>query len=226
MKSRFVSKIPIVGRVRCCLELIKLQSLKGKTIADIGSSFGWLERQLAKSGAKLIGIEPDPEAVSFAKNKSGKDATFRVGSALEIPLKDKSADIAVFFDVIEHVPAGTEKKALKEINRTLKTKGVLLLTTPNSHWFADIMDPAWYLGHRHYTYTQIEHLLRSSGFEVKSHIVRGRWTSVIYMTWFYFTKWVLSVKHPKNKWLEERDDKSYNLRNGFVTHYIEGVKND
>ncbi len=220
----FPQKIFISGRVRSCLEFVKAEKLSGKKIVDIGSSFGWLEKELVKSKALLIGIEPNKEAVSFAQVNIGSGVEFKVGSALEIPLLNKTADMVLFFDVIEHLPKGSEKKALNEINRVLKKNGVLLLTTPNSHFLNNILDPAWYFGHRHYKKNKITNLLRRSGFKVLNYQIKGDIFSVIYVLWFYFNKWILKLK-PKNGLLEKLDDKGYQ-KSSIATIFLKAKKED
>jgi ubiquinone/menaquinone biosynthesis C-methylase UbiE len=175
---------------------------------------------LKDSKAKLIGIEPNDMAVSFAQKHYGKFAEFKVGDALNIPLKDSSGDVAIFFDVIEHVPSGTEKQALKEINRILKKGGTLLLSTPNSHLLTNLFDPAWYFGHRHYQFTKLEKIVEECGFKVQSHVVRGGIISVFYMFWFYTMKWIFQVKNPRSRLLEKMEDNAYNSDNGIFTHYL------
>lgn len=222
--KNFPKTILISGRVRSCLEFVQAEKLSGKIIVDIGSSFGWLEKELIKSRASFIGIEPNKEAVSFAQKNIDSKVKFKVGSAFDIPLLDKTADMVLFFDVIEHLPKGFEKKALNEINRVLKKSGILLLTTPNSHFLNNILDPAWYFGHRHYRKTKITNLLRRSGFKVLNYQIKGDIFSVIYVLWFYFNKWILKLK-PKNGFLEKLDDKGYQM-SGIATIFLKAEKED
>ena len=67
----------VSGRVLACLNLLKQYKLKGKTIVDIGSSFGWLEKELLaiEKSIEIIGVEPDSNAVAFS-NKNIKNAKF------------------------------------------------------------------------------------------------------------------------------------------------------
>lgn len=217
-------ELPISGRVRQCLSLINNEKIKGKKVLDIGSSFGWLEYQLKGSGAILTGIEPNKEALEFA-SKNVKEAKFVFGSAIKIPFKDNEFDAVFFFDVLEHIPKGMEKEAFAEINRVLKKGGVLLMSTPNNHLLVNLLDPAWYFGHRHYSYKKLESLLLKSGFKIISAEIKGGLISAIYLLWFYFAKWILKNHQPKNKLLEDLDDRSYNSK-GKMTHFIVAKKYD
>ena len=116
--------------------------VKNKKILDIGCSFGWFEQMALKADCKeVVGIEPE-EKLFYEAQKEVPKAIFKKGSALKIPAKDKSFDLAVMFDVIEHIPKGTEKIALKEIKRVLKHGGNLVLSTPLNFWLSNLMDPA------------------------------------------------------------------------------------
>lgn len=215
-------KTPIIGRVRCCLELVRSTTLKEKVLLDVGSTFGWLEKELDKDELKkIIGIEPNEGALQIARKEAPK-ADFFKASAERIPVKDSSIDVATFFDVIEHVPVGSETHVLKEINRTLRQKGLLLLSTPNNHWLANILDPAWLLGHRHYSRKSLDTLLISSGFEIETCETKGGVISLLALITFYLFKWVLKIPESPN-WLNQLDDQSYNGR-GLATIFIKAKK--
>lgn len=209
MSSSFAKSVAIKGRVRICLELARQQNPKGKTIVDIGSSFGWLEKQLVKLGVKkIIGVESNEAAVKFARS-SVPSAKFLVGVALDLPLKNQIADIVTLYDVIEHVPVGTEDKTLKEVNRILKPGGMLLMSTPFDNFWSKILDLAWYFGHRHYSKQTLSRYLKKNGFKVISIETKGSLFSSLYLMWFYVSKRLLNKPDPRNRWIEKMDDKGY-----------------
>ncbi len=206
---KFPSKLLISGRVKICLELVLSRGIKNKIIVDIGSSFGWLEKELIRYEPKnIVGVEMNQEAVKFSK-KNVKGVKFIVGDALTLPLENKFADTAILFDVIEHVPKNSELGTLKEANRILKKRGLLFLSTPNNNLFANFFDIAWYLGHRHYSKNQIKNLLKKTGFRVLQLETKGSIFSSLYLTWFYIFKKLLNVSQPRNELLEKLDDLGY-----------------
>lgn len=222
-KLKKISNTQKIGRVRICLEYINKQILKNKTLVDIGSSFGWLEQELVNTDLdKVIGIEPNDKALKIAKKNCSK-ATFLKGNAIHIPVKNKNCDIAVLFDVIEHVPVNSEKKVLKEINRVLKSGGILLLSTPFNYWVNNLLDPAWYFGHRHYSENKLINLLKSAGFQIKTIEVRGKIWASFYMIFFYINKWLFKGLFDNFKWIEEKYDNSYNGK-GCHTIYLTAIK--
>lgn len=205
----------ISGRVRVVLDLVKNQALKGKTLVDVGSSFGWLESEIQNLGLKkIIGIEPNDKIRQEAEKKA-KGAVFLKGNAGNIPLKDSVAEVVTLFDVIEHVPKGTELLVFQEVKRILKKGGMLLLSTPHSFWL-DFLDPAWFFGHRHYAVARIKRMLSQSGFRVIETEVRGKVWAYLYLIWLYINKWLFGGVFPESKWLEKKYDNDYRGK-GFHT---------
>lgn len=222
-KLKKISNIQKIGRVRICLDYVNKQTLFNRVLIDIGSSFGWLENELKNKKLKsIIGVEPN-ENTLFLARKNYPYAKFYKGDASNIPVKKESCDIAVLFDVIEHVPVNSENKVFKEINRILKKNGVLLLSTPFNQLINNILDPAWYFGHRHYSKELISELLEKLGFKIKTIEVRGSIWAPLYMIWFYINKWILGDLIKNFKWLEDKYDKSYKGV-GIHTIYLTAVK--
>lgn len=217
------SEVPVKGRLKTCLSLVKKEDLKGKVLVDVGCSSGWLLSKLKRDKLKrAVGVDSYEEAVKFAKQYLSF-AEFYVSEASSLPLKNESADFVTMFDVIEHVPKREEPKTLKETMRVLKKGGKLFLSTPNFHPATNLLDPAWYLGHRHYTPEKIKALIEDAGFKrVELETRGGRW-SIIYMLWFYITKWILRKPNPRDKYLEEKDDKDHS-KPGFFTIFLTAEK--
>ena len=102
-----------------------------------------------------------------------------VGSGL--PFRSQTFDVAVFAEVVEHLPPHALPSALAEISRILAPRGVLVLTTPNLAAWSNrelllrghspqqspsrIIDGTY--GHlRLYTMAELVALLEESGFKV------------------------------------------------------------
>lgn len=226
MKKKFTLDMAVSGRVLACLNLLKKYKLKNKTIVDIGSSFGWLEKEMlvVDKTVKMVGIEPDAEAVKFSTNNV-KGPKFLVGDALDLPVKSNFADIATLFDVIEHVPAGTERVALNEVHRVLKNKGLLFLTTPNSTPTMNMLDMAFYFGHRHYKKERLKKLLSQSGFKIIESTIKGGYWFSFYLIWLYLAKRITGNFLPRNKFLEKMEASEF-LTNkvGMHTHFMVAQK--
>lgn len=217
--------VPYIGRFRWCTELIREQKLVGRTLVDVGSSTGLQESKILDlKFKKLIAFDPFEPAVEYAKRQiNDKRISFFVSTADKIPAKDNSADVVTIFDVIEHVPKNTELEVFKEVNRVLKKGGIMLLTTPNNNLLTNLLDPAWYLGHRHYKATELESLVEKSGLKVRHSEVRGSIWSSVYMLWFYIMKWIFGKTLPRNRWIETKEDVGYDSK-GIFTLFIEAIK--
>lgn len=223
MKYPEYKEVLINGRVRVCLEKVLAQDMVGKTLVDVGCSYGWLAYVMSDQGLKkFVGVDPSATAIEFARKKN-RAADFRVGRAERLPLKDETADVVVMFDVIEHVAKWAETAALSEAYRVLKPGGVLLLSTPNYHWLMNMFDPVWYWGHRHYRAETLKNVLEKIGYKkVKMEVRGGVWFSW-YLWWLYAAKRILRRPMPRNRFLEKKDDEQFNVL-GVHTIFCEARK--
>lgn len=200
-------------------------NLKGKDILDIGPSFGWFEKMALEAKCKSVaGIEPRRQDFCLAE-KEVPGAVFKEGSALNIPFVGNSFDLVVMFDVIEHIPKNTERQAIQEIKRVLRPGGKVVISTPFFYWLANMMDPAWYFGHRHYEEKELSEIVESGGFKIESMEKRGGIFELISAILMYFFKWVFRTEIPYKNWFEEKRVSEYLTdKEGFETLYIKAVK--
>jgi SAM-dependent methyltransferase len=203
-------KAEFYGRLRRSVELLGIE--KNDRILNVGCKDAWLE-ELAKGRCKeIIGIDINTEAIS-RNNKKIKNKTvrfLRVDITEKTPFKNRSFDKVCFLDVIEHLPQGTEVKALKEINRVLKNDGVLILSTPNNNLFCKFTDPGyWVLGHRHYDSDFIRDMLKKSNFEVEHFEIGGKLIESLTLP-FFALFWFLKSDIPFKNFINHVIDDEYN----------------
>ncbi|MCD4666612.1 class I SAM-dependent methyltransferase [archaeon] len=146
-----------------------------KNILDVGCAYGESARKFSRKSKNVYCIDPNQELIKKAK-KNNPNIFFKIGSAEKIPFKDKSFDVVILSDVIEHVD--DEKKSLDEIYRVLKSKGTLILTTPHKGLFSfmDVDNYSWHYRrflkiktnkpgykdkHRHYSLEDIKNLFNN-----------------------------------------------------------------
>ncbi len=109
----------------------KILTNKGSSILDIGFGAGDLEEMLNLSAKKydLFGLDISPESVKKASNNY-PIWNFKVGSITSLDFKDETFDYVIALEVLEHIKISQIFKALKEVNRVLKKRGVFILSIP------------------------------------------------------------------------------------------------
>lgn len=202
----------VFGRTRRCAAFVEDIAVAG--VLDVGCGDGWMARALPEL-RHYIGMDLRPVA-------GLPGAAFVRGSALALPFADGSVGAATFFDVLEHLPVGSEASALRELRRVLRPGGALLLSTPNLHPLGTVTDPAWLLrGHRHYREAKVRGLLMDSGFEVERTFVAGRLGEALYLPFFYLVR-RLGLRLPFETRWQRRIDQEYQSR-GWYTIFAHAV---
>lgn len=113
------------------LDLLNIK--KDNSILEVGCGQGlFLSRIVNTYKAKGIGIDVSSRSINYANKKyKNKNLNYLKGSALKIPFKDKSFDMVLSFDVLEHIE--NQEKAVLEMIRVLKPKGKILIYTLNKN---------------------------------------------------------------------------------------------
>ena len=102
--------------------------VRAKHVLDIACGEGYGAAAFTKAGAaSVVGVDISPDICEHAQHKYGLD--IRIGDAQTIPLPNRSIDLVVSFETIEHVhfPA----VFLAECTRVLIPEGTLIVSTPN-----------------------------------------------------------------------------------------------
>lgn len=116
---------------------IAMEYVEGKRVLDIASGEGYGTNLLSKFASFVYGVDIDNNAINLAQTKYNKDnIEFITGSTSEIPLKDNSIDIVVSFETIEH--HDQHEKMLEEIRRVLRPEGLLIISTPDKHFYTEV----------------------------------------------------------------------------------------
>lgn len=115
---------------------IALPIVTNKIVLDIASGEGYGSNLLSAMAYHIYGVDIDQHTIEAAKQKyPSKNITFLHGSADKIPLSDKTVDVVVSFETIEHHDNHTAM--LIEIKRVLKPGGVLIMSSPNKKYYSD-----------------------------------------------------------------------------------------
>lgn len=109
------------------------QFVDNKIVLDIACGSGYGSNLLAKGAKRVIGVDVDDIVISQAKESyEANNLEFLVSSGLDLKLDNKSIDIVVSLETVEHFTASEQIRFIKELKRVLKPNGLLLMSTPNS----------------------------------------------------------------------------------------------
>ena len=107
------------------------QSLKLE-ILELGCGTGEYSREIAKrlGESQIIALDISEKIIEVARKKCEKfkNIKFSVGSAYQLPFKDKSFDVVAGFYFLHHVDAAP---VIKEIRRILSPEGKVFFIEPN-----------------------------------------------------------------------------------------------
>lgn len=119
-------------RYALCIDFVA-----GKSVLDIASGEGYGSALLAKVADSVLGVDISSDSIQYAKEQYGnhKNLNFLVGSCDHIPLAEKSVDVVVSFETIEH--HDKHEEMMLEIKRVLKQDGILIISSPNRLTYSD-----------------------------------------------------------------------------------------
>jgi glycosyltransferase involved in cell wall biosynthesis/SAM-dependent methyltransferase len=108
-----------------------------KRVLDIACGEGYGSAILSTVAAHVIGVDIAADVVQHATVKyGGPHVEFRQGSCESIPLDDRSVDIVVSFETIEHISAHEEM--MREIRRVLRADGRLIISSPDRRQYSAV----------------------------------------------------------------------------------------
>jgi SAM-dependent methyltransferase/uncharacterized protein YbaR (Trm112 family) len=114
---------------------LPLHGASGKTLLDIGCSWGRWCIAAARKGYAPVGLDPSLGAVLAARRVAtqlGVSARFVVGDARWLPFREDSFQTVFSYSVIQHFSYDNARKAVSEISRVLESGGSSLVQLPNA----------------------------------------------------------------------------------------------
>lgn len=147
-----------------------------KRVLDTCSGLDWGLYLMDEAVKSAAGVEIDSKAAAFSKrNWPVQHAHFINASVLEMPVKDRSHEVALAFESIEHFKLADIETYLQEIYRALKPGSLLI----GSSYFPDTRQEAERIcaQNKHHLYIccqdEFKALLHAVGFK-KARIFRNR----------------------------------------------------
>ncbi len=142
-----------------------------KKVVDIGCRQGVVSYFIRELGGYWVHTDMEEKDLLKAKLILKKNL---VRTEIKLPFKKESADIVFCLDMLEHIE--DDRKLLNEINKIMKKKGTLIVSTPISGKFFILnkiksffgLKPEIY-GHKRegYSLKNLCELIQSEGFKIK-----------------------------------------------------------
>lgn len=145
--------------------------VQGAMVIDLGCGCGYGSHALADNGATAVtGVDSAADAITYSQKHYGsKKLHFAVMDVTALTYPDHSFDVAVCFEVLEHVQ--NPDALLREAKRVLKPGGTFILSTPNKDiWSAGQPQPInpWHV--EEFTRTQFKELVEQHFSGVRYHV--------------------------------------------------------
>jgi SAM-dependent methyltransferase len=155
----------------------------------VGSSEGAFLDCLTNEKLDFAAIDIDEEAINFCRERGfGDRVTY--GSMLDIPFDNNSFDIVTALDVVEHV--SNDKKALSEMKRVCRPKGIILLMLPAHPWLWSNNDLAYH-HYRRYDQQRIKMLAKYSNLQIRNLL----YFNIIFFPFFVILSMTSKIIKPK-----------------------------
>lgn len=115
-----------------------LPLVRGKRVLDAACGEGYGSNLLASAAAQVIGVDISPEAVTHARVRYSdkSNLSFCVGDAAALDFPDRSFDVVVSFETLEHLAA--QQELIAGFARVLTDDGVLLISSPDKANYSDV----------------------------------------------------------------------------------------
>ncbi len=108
-----------------------LRPEQGELILEVGSGTGHFLREVARSGALCVGIEPSAGMLSVATSRPVANVGYVRGRGESLPFKEASFDSLLFMTTLEFVQ--DVDAAIREATRVVRPSGRLVFGVLNAH---------------------------------------------------------------------------------------------
>lgn len=124
-----------VARMRFVRRAVEAMSLTDATVADLGCGSGAMlcEVLTARPAWTGCGLDISEAAIRYARRLAAhkgvaERARFQTGCISDLPYSNKSLDVVIASEVVEHLPE--PERVFREFSRVLVPGGLLLVTMP------------------------------------------------------------------------------------------------
>ncbi len=107
-----------------------------RRVLDLGCGTGYGTAQLATSALSATGLDLSADAIAYARESyPASNLRWLQSSCAELPFRAATFDLAVAFEVIEHL--NDWQQLLREVRRILAPGGQFIVSTPNKSYYAE-----------------------------------------------------------------------------------------
>jgi ubiquinone/menaquinone biosynthesis C-methylase UbiE len=195
-------------------------NLSGKIVADVGSGTGISTFKLAKIARKVIAIESEGAMLRVARKKAAslglKNIQFIKSDARNIHLINNSVDTVVGFTGPAIYPVDGYNDFIREAERIIKNKGMIILLGIPPNWYGGELDPV--INDKKNQHQAYHDLMIRHGFKFKDFYTNQEYKSldkIIRTYGFIFGKKVINYLKKHNK---------TNIKWKFRVHYKRIIK--
>jgi len=117
-----------------------LAEVRGRTVLDVGSCFGFLPLRLAREGLDVVATDHTPGTMGLldaVARRRGETVRPVVADARALPVADRSVDTVTAVHLLEHLPARDTAGALDEALRVARRRVVVAVP------YEDVPEPVY-----------------------------------------------------------------------------------
>ena len=110
----------------------------GKRVLDAACGEGYGSALLAGVAAEVVGVDVDEATIGHARARYGAQPNLRYeqADATALPFADRSFDVIVSFETLEHLAA--QEQLLAGFARVLADDGVLIISSPDKRTYSEV----------------------------------------------------------------------------------------
>jgi len=138
-------------------------------ILDAASGRGYGSAILSENRVKVIGVDIGEEYARKAQKEHGN--FFTVGDVVNLPIESNSVDLAIAFEITEHLEKKKQPNFLKELKRVLRKDGVGVISIPCRHSFKSDGEKRVFASNPFHLYEptrkEMKKMIEEAGLEIK-----------------------------------------------------------
>jgi len=111
---------------------------RNRKVLDIGCGEGYGSAFLARHASEVTGIDLDPATIDHARKEYAliSNLSFETVKCEEMRIADCSIDLAVSFELLEHLDSDSQSGFLQNVQRILKQDGLFIVSSPERNEYA------------------------------------------------------------------------------------------